>query len=65
MDAGLNRNLGFDVLKPEGLSPSSATHLTGKFTSPRRSMMLERILDSSVLVDTVAIQSSSNKFPGF
>ena len=57
--------LGFDVLKPGGLIAISATHLQGVYLSPAEHDAWKRILEQSVLVDTVGYSIFIYKFPGF
>jgi hypothetical protein len=57
--------LGFDVLKPGGLIAISATQLQGVYLSPAEHDAWKRILEQSVLVDTVGYSIFIYKFPGF
>ncbi|MGO9587390.1 MAG: hypothetical protein ACLP2Y_14440 [Limisphaerales bacterium] len=57
--------LGFDVLKPGGLIAISATNLQGVYLSPAEQDAWRRILEHSVLVDTVGYSIFIYKFSGF
>jgi hypothetical protein len=57
--------VGFDVLQPGGLIAISATDLQGVYLSPAEHDAWKRILEHSVLVDTVGYSIFIYKFLGF
>ena len=57
--------VGFDVLQPGGIIAISATDLQGVYLSPAEHDAWKRILEHSVLVDTVGYSIFIYKFLGF
>lgn len=57
--------VGFEVLKPGGLIAISATNLQGVYLSPAEHDAWKRILEHSMLVDTVGYSIFIYKFLGF